>query len=368
MKNITLFNTFIHPSAHKRVGVILKSGFLGEGAVVKEFEDRLAKELGFLNPVTVNSGTSALHLALVLAGVSRGDEVVLPAQTFIATGLAVLYVGAKPIFADIQYKTGNIDPRGIEKKITPKTKAIMPVHWNGYPCDMDEIKQIARKHKLVVIEDAARALGAKYKNRPIGSISDMTCFSFQAIKHLTTGDGGAICFKSKKFADEAKVRRWFGIDRAKSKPTILGERDSKISRIGYKYHLNNYEAALGLANLEGFKKRIARRRKIADFYKKNLAKTQGITLFEEKRDRKSAYFLFGFHVERRLDFIKTMRSRGVPVTIDTLGIDRQPIFAKFKVPLPVKDRFNETQINIPCHNGLTQEQIRHIVSSIKKGW
>lgn len=353
MKNITLFNTFIHPLARKRVGAI---------------EDRLAKELGFLNPVTVNSGTSALHLALVLAGVGRGDEVILPAQTFIATGLAVLYVGAKPVFAGIQYETGNIDPKDVEKKITPKTKAIMPVHWNGYPCDTDEINQFARKRKLVVIEDAARALGSKYKDKPIGSISDMTCFSFQAIKHLTTGDGGAICFKSKKLADEARVLRWFGINRAKSKPTILGERDFKISKIGYKYHLNNYEAALGLANLEGFKKRVAKRQRIASFYKKNLAKIQGITLFEEKADRKSAYFLFGFHVEKRLDFIKAMKSRGIPVTVDTLGINHQPIFAKFKVPLPVKDRFNQTQINIPCHDGLTNEQVWHIVNSIKKGW
>ena len=367
-QNISLFNTYINLSAFKKVRSVLDSTFLSEGAMVKKFENQLSQKLGLLNPVTVNSGTSALHLALILAGIRPGDEVILPSQTFVATGLAVLYVGAKPVFADIQYETGNIDPRDIEKKITRKTKAILPVHWNGYPCDMDEIKRITKKYDLVVIEDAARALGSTYKNRPIGSISDITCFSFQAIKHLTTGDGGAVCFKSKMTAGEARVMRWFGIDRAKSKPSILGERDFKISKLGYKYHLNDYEAALGLANLEGFKKRLARRQQIANFYKKNLTKIGGITLFEEKPDRKSAYFLFGFHVEKRLDFIQAMKSRGVPVTVDTLGIARHPIFSKFRASLPNNSHFNKTQINIPCHDGLSRKGFEHIVESIKKGW
>jgi perosamine synthetase len=171
---------------------------LSEGRLVKEFEEKLEKELGLKNPIAVNSGTSALHLAIVLAGIGPGDEVILPAQTFIATGLVIAQEKAVPVFADIQYKTGNIDPNKIEEKITKKTKAILVVHWGGTPCDMDEIHTIAKKHKLVVIEDAAHALGATYKKRPIGSISDFTCFSFQAIKHLTTGDGGAVCVKDPK--------------------------------------------------------------------------------------------------------------------------------------------------------------------------
>ena len=145
-KIIPIFNTYIAPEATARVGEVLNSGFLSEGLLVKEFEKKLADELGFINPVAVNSGTSALHLSLVLAGVKPGDEVICPAQTFVATALAIMQEKAVPIFADIQYRTGNIDPLSIEQKITPKTKVIVVVHWGGYPCDMDEIQAIAHKH------------------------------------------------------------------------------------------------------------------------------------------------------------------------------------------------------------------------------
>ena len=341
---------------------------LSEGKLVKEFEDKLASDLGWINPVALNSGTSALHLALVVAGVGKGDEVIIPSQTFIATGLAVLYVGATPVFVDIEYATGNIDVADIAKKITTKTKAIIPVHWNGYPCDMKAINLLAKKNGLIVIEDAARALGATYENKPIGSLSDFTCFSFQAIKHLTTGDGGALCCKSAKAYEEAQILRWFGIDRAKAKPSILGERVFSIDRIGYKYHLNNFSAALGLANLNGIKKRLTRRQKIAKKYKIEFSKLPGITLFQEDYRRTSAYFLFGFHVERREDFIQALKERGVPTTVDTLGVARHPVFAKYKIQLPVNDHFNETQINIPCHDALTDEEVKYIIASIKKGW
>src|SRR5262249_43887055 len=157
------------------------------------FEQELATTLGLIRPVAVNSGTSALHLALEVAGVGSGDEVILPAQTFVASGLSILMCDAAPVFADIQPFTGNIDPGSVRAKITARTKAIMPVHWGGYPCDMDEINAIARGHDLAVIEDAAHALGAIYKGRPVGALSRFTAFSFQAIKHLTTGDGGALC-------------------------------------------------------------------------------------------------------------------------------------------------------------------------------
>ena len=146
-----------------------------------------------MRPVAVNSGTSALHLASAVADVGPGDEVILPPQTFVASAATILMCGAKPVFADIQPYTGNLDPQSLRVHITPRTKAVMPVHWGGYPCDMDEINAIAREHDLAVVEDAAHALGATYKGKPVGSLSRFTAFSFQAIKHLTTGDGGALC-------------------------------------------------------------------------------------------------------------------------------------------------------------------------------
>lgn len=367
--NIPLFNTYIHPSARERVGAVLASTFLSEGKLVKEFEVQLNTTLGATNPIAVNSGTSALHLALLLAGIGPGDEVVLPAQTFIATGLAILYCGATPVFADIQYETGNIDPAAIREKITSRTKAIMPVHWMGYPCDMDEIHAIAQKYDLRVIEDAAHAPGAIYKSQAIGSISDFTCFSFQAIKHITTGDGGAVCAKDPKHTQQGFIRRWFGIDRANAQPTILGERAYDAHAVGFKYHMNDYEAALGLANLENFPDRMAHRRKLAAQYRSGLMAINGIQLFEEKSNRQSAYWTFGFHVpERREDFIRALKSRGVPSTVHYLGIDRNTLFGGIQSHLENQRRFDNSQIHLPLHDAMDSEVVDTIIKAVKLGW
>ena len=245
-REITFFHTLVSPRAVQLVTQVLESGWLSEGRIVQQFEAALAARLGLCRPVAVNSGTAALHLALALTGVGPGDEVILPAQTFVATGLVILMQGAKPVFADINPLTGNISPTSIAEKITEHTKAIMPVHWGGYPCDLDEINAIADRYDLAVIEDAAHALGATYKGHPIGAISRFTAFSFQAIKHLTTGDGGALCCTDETDSRASVVRRWFGIDRATSQPSILGEREYDITDIGYKYHMNDVAAALGL--------------------------------------------------------------------------------------------------------------------------
>src|ERR1035437_1301322 len=213
---MNFFYTHISSEAKEYVNRVLDTTFISAGKIAEQFEKELERILKLNQVVTVNSGTSALHLGLDIAGIKEGDEVIIPAQTFIATGLSVLMLKAVPVFADIQPDTGNIDPVSIEKKITSRTKAIIPVHWGGYPCDMDEINAIASNYKLKVIEDAAHAVGASYKGDSIGTISDFTAFSFQAIKHLTTGDGGALCCKETKDYLGAKHKRWFGIDRENS--------------------------------------------------------------------------------------------------------------------------------------------------------
>lgn len=366
--NIPIFNTFIDPSAKEKVSKVLDSTFLSEGAMVVEFEKQLESQLGLSHPVAVNSGTSSLHLALVIAGIKEGDEVILPAQTFVATGLVILQQKAIPVFADIDYATGNISPASIEQKITPKTKAIMPVHWAGYPCEMDEIGKIAEKHHLAVIEDAAHALGATYHSKPIGTISDHTCFSFQAIKHVTTGDGGAVCSLSQKDKTNALAKRWFGIDRANSKPSILGEREYDISELGYKYHMNDYSAALGIANLENFKDRLTRRRDIAQKYRDAFKNISGISLFEYASDRESAYWLFGMHVENRERFILALKEKGITASVIHQGIDRNSIFGGKREDLANQRKFDKTQIHIPIHDGLADEQINYIIKTIKAGW
>lgn len=362
------FNTHISQKAIALANQVLKSGWLSEGRMVKQFEESLTDHLGLKNPVALNSGTSALHLALAIAGVQPDDEVILPAQTFVATGLVILQQYAKPVFADIQYKTGNIDPNSIREKITDKTKAIIPVHWGGYPCDMDEINAIAKEHNLMVVEDAAHALGATYKGKPIGSISDFTAFSFQAIKHLTTGDGGALCCIDHENHHQAKTRRWFGIDRANSKPSILGEREYDISNLGYKYHMNDLAAAIGLGNLEDFLLGLQRRRGIAAIYRNELKNVPGLELLDYQEDRESAYWLFTVLVEGRENFIRKLKEVDIPASVVHLRIDHNSVFGGITPNLLNQEKFNKNQVAIPIHEKLSNVELENIVSHIQTGW
>jgi len=362
------FNTKISLRAIELATQVLHSGWVSEGKMVKEFETALASRLGLQNPVAVNSGTSALHLALAIAGVGPGDEVILPAQTFVATGLVILMQGATPVFADIDPRTGNISPPSIQEKITPRTKAIMPVHWGGYPCEMDEIAALAQKHGLAVIEDAAHALGATYHGRPVGVLSRFTAFSFQAIKHLTTGDGGALCCSEAEDARAAVVRRWFGIDRQNSQPSILGEREYDITEIGYKYHMNDLAAAVGLGNLEDFPARLARRQQIGGYYRQELKGIAGLKLLDLRSDRTHAYWLFTVLVERREDFIRRLAEAGIPASVVHLRIDHNSVFGGIRTDLPGQAEFNERQVAIPLHEGLDEKAAAKIVSAIQAGW
>ena len=366
--NIPIFNTYINAGAKEMVSHVLQSTFLSEGVVVKEFEEKLARELGLLNCVTVNSGTSALHLALVIAGVGPGDEVIIPAQTFVATGLVVLQQAAKVVFADIDYSNGNISVESIRQKITSKTKVIMPVHLGGYPCDMDEINTLAKQHNIIIIEDAAHALGARYKDKFIGELSDYTCFSFQAIKHLTTGDGGALAISDIFKYKEAVTRKWFGIDRDSAALSELGERQYDIGQLGFKYHLNNYAAALGLGNLADFNERMKKRRKIAAFYDEELDDVSGIHPFNYKKDRESAYWLYGFHVENRSDFLRALKAKSIIASVVHQRIDRNSIFGGKVKDLANQEKFDKTQIHIPIHDGIDISKAEYIIKSIKEGW
>lgn len=365
---IPIYTTYLNPKCIDFVTETLHSTFLSEGKRVKEFENAISQTLGMINPIALNSGTSALHLAVVLAGIGQGDEVIIPAQTFVATGLIVIQQGAKPVFADVNYNTGNIDIESIKSKITSKTKAIIPVHWGGMPCDMDEINQVAKENNLIVIEDAAHAPGAKYKGKFIGSISDYTCFSFQAIKHITTGDGGAVGCLSTQKANEGFTRRWFGIDRSNSKPSFLGERQYDISLLGYKYHMNDYAATLGLANISDYWERNERLKNIATYYRKELNLIPGIDLWDAPSDRESAWWLFGMHVQKRDDFIKALAERGVTASVVHQRIDRNSIFGGIRRDLVNQEKFDNTQVHIPLHAGIFEKDASFIVDAIKKGW
>lgn len=368
---MNLFHTHVGKGAMSAALNVLASGMLSEGSAVKQFEDELTTQLGFVNPVAVNSGTSALHLALnAIPHHSERDEVILPAQTFVATGLAVLYAGFVPVFADIDVETGNIDWRDVDRKLTGRTRAVIGVDWAGYPCDMRELQNIpfCRTNDLFLIQDCAQSLGAVYLGQPTGQIyPDFACFSFQATKHLTTGDGGAVTC-----TNDASVRmiyraRWFGIDRDSDVPNELGERQYTLRTIGYKYHMNNVAAAIGLGNLDGFQDRLMKRIQNAKTYDAHFRNVGGITLMNYATDRQSSYWIYPMRVERRADFVRAMKARGVPVSVVHQRIDRHPIFGGLQ-DLPGQALFDGTQINLPVHDGLTNEDVSQVIDAVRRGW
>lgn len=367
-KRIPILAVYVSERAIERVVATLRSGYVGDGPVVREFEAKVANMVGARHTVAVNSCTSALSLALALYNIGPGDEVITTAQTFVATSHVILAAGARPVYADVQYMTGNLGPTDIEHRITPRTKAILPVHWAGYPCDMDEILAIAARHNLPVIEDAAQAFGAVYRGKPIGSISPITCLSFQAVKQLTTVDGGMLCIQDDELAEAARRRRWFGIDRIKRKPTLLGEPEWDITEVGYKYHMNDVAASLGTVHMDEFPVIHRRLAEIAARYRTELADVPGLTLFEAKPDRESAYWTLCVHVERREDFARAVQSRGVDASVIHSRIDNNTVFGPRRGDLPNLERLNATMICLPLHYLLTDEDVECVIGSVRKGW
>jgi perosamine synthetase len=362
------FHSHVSQAAIDLVTETLRSTFISEGQLARRFEEELARTLGLVRPVAVNSGTSALHLGLVVAGIGPGDEVILPPQTFVASGMAILMCGAKPVFADIQPRTGNIDPASVRSMITKRTKAIMPVHWGGYPCDMDEINGIAHEYGLAVLDDAAHALGATYKGRPVGSLSRLTAFSFQAIKHLTTGDGGALCCREECDYHEARRLRWFGIDRERDLPSVLGERVHDLDRVGFKYHLNDLAAAVGLGNLPDVPDTVAWHRKVDSIYLGRLRGIPGFTLLDRSADREGSCWFFTVLVEDREGFVRALKSRNIPVSVVHQRIDRNRVFGGIRSDLPGQRLFDDHQIALPIHSGLTEEDVDIIIRRVTDGW
>jgi perosamine synthetase len=368
MSLIPIFQPSVPESVVERVAATLRAGWLSEGQHVRKFEEMFARKFNLPHALALNSGTAALHLAVLGAGVGPDDEVIIPAQTFVATATAVLMAGGTPVFADIQPGGPNIDPADVERRITPRTKAIIVVHYGGYPCDMDEINAVAQKHRLKVIEDAAHALGASYRGRPVGALGDFAIFSFQAIKQLTTGDGGMLVCREAEAHQTAYRLRWFGIDRANRKPSPLGQPEWDITELGYKYHMNDVAAAMGLAQLEVFDAAQARRQSLHRLYRSELANVPGLTLLEEKTDRTSGCWLFTIRVERRLEFIRAVKSRGVDCAVWHQRIDRNSLFGGERPNLPNQAQFNDEQVSIPCRATLSDAEAKTVLEAVTAGW
>jgi len=339
----------------------LHSGYITQGPKVEEFEGRVASFLGTDNVVALNSGTSALTLALRLADTKPGDEVISTAMTCTATNLPVLNCGATLLFADVDPISGNISPESIEKLITKKTKAILFVDWGGMPADLHEIVSIAKAHNLKVIEDAAHAFGAEYEGKKIGTIADFTCFSLQAIKHITTGDGGILTCKDTKDYERAKVLRWFGIDR--SKLGLDTRIDQDITEPGYKFHMNDLSATIGIAQMDYIDRIIQSHRKNAAYFDQHLDKY--FVRQSEGTDRKSAWWLYTLllpSMKERDEFKVFAMKKFIQANQVHKRNDEYTIFKDVKhKKLTGVDYFADRMVCIPVHWGLSDHDLKAIV-------
>lgn len=341
----------------------VKSGWVSSlGSYITEFEEKFAKYIGTKYALTTNNGTTALHLALVSLGIKEDDEVIVPDLTFIAPANAVTYTGAKPVFADINPETWCIDPVDIEKKITKKTKAIIPVHLYGHPADMDAINEIANKYGLYVIEDAAEAHGAVYKGKKVGSLGNCGIFSFYGNKIITTGEGGMLTTNDESLYERAKFLR----DHAMSK-----ERRYWHTEVGFNYRMTNIQAALGLAQLKRIDELIEKKRQIFNWYKEFLCDINSITLNPEKEWAKNVFWMvcivLGNEVSMSRDeLMHILKIKGIDTRPFFYPISEMPMYKNKSIyNNPITKRISERGINLPSGVNLTKEEITYIVKTIK---
>ena len=367
--NIVLFYPHVSDSAKKSVMETLDSRWIGQGPKVKLFEEGFSKKFGSNRPaIAVGSGTDALHLSYILAGLKSGDEVIAPVFTCTATNIPFLYMDVKINFADIDSDTMNMDIDHVRQLMNQNVKAIVCVHYGGLPCDMDELQSIADEWGVPIIEDAAHAVGAKYKGRDIGSISDFTMFSFQAIKHITTGDGGMLILKDQELADKAERIRWFGIDR-NAKQAGIWEND--IRDIGYKYQMTDIAAAMGIASLNEFDENLELRKMLFRAYEDELVDCERLKIVGSGfEDREHGAWLFTVIVEERFTLQKKLRDNGIESNQVHFHNDRYSIFKEFadgKV-FPNMDKVEDNYLVLPLHTKMTLADVKKICKVIKLGW
>jgi len=364
---IVLFYPHVPESAIEEVAKVLRSRWIGQGPKVELFEDEFEQKFAKGGKaISVGSGTDALHLAYILAGIKEGDEVIAPVFTCTATNIPFLYMGVKVVFADIDAHTLNIDVNHVRRLITPKTKAIVCVHYGGLPCDMDELHEIANSYNIPVIEDAAHALGAKYKGRYIGEISPFTMYSFQAIKSLTTGDGGMLVIRDKDLIEKAKRIRWFGIDRSAKQKGIW---ENDITEIGYKYQMTDISAAIGLASLKEIDNTLQHRKILLSEYSRGLKGVDGIRFIGDGyTDREHAAWLCTVIVERRLDFQRKLRENKIESNQVHYRNDRYTVFGGRTDQFPNMDAIEDKYLVLPLHTKMSIDDVRFICSVAKSGW
>ncbi len=354
----------------------LRSGWLGTGPKTAEFEEQIAQFVGAKHGLALNSCTAGLHLSLLACGIGPGDEVITTPLTFSATVNSIIHSGATPVFVDVDFDTANIDPGKIESVITPRTRAIMPVHMYGRPCEMDEILDIAKRHNLYVIEDAAHALGAEYKGRRIGSLSDLTCFSFYVTKNITTGEGGMITTNNTPFAKKIKVSALHGLSKhAWQRYSDRGYDHYEVLLPGFKYNMTDMQASLGLHQMRRIEQNDRRRQEIWDLYSESFKDLPVTTPAPIPPDIKHARHLYTILVDRersgidRDAFRQALHQRGIGTGVHFLPVHAHKFYAdRFGITasdFPNTEYIGVRTVSLPLSTRLTDSEVSRIVQSVR---
>ncbi|MBI2054115.1 MAG: UDP-4-amino-4,6-dideoxy-N-acetyl-beta-L-altrosamine transaminase [Candidatus Staskawiczbacteria bacterium] len=349
----------------KAVVKVLRSDWLTQGPAVKQFEESLVKYCNAKYAVAVSTGTAALHLAYLAAGLDVGDEVITTPNTFAATTNMLLAVGAKPIFCDIRLDNYNIDESKIEALITPKTKAIVPVHFGGHPCNMDKILNVAKKHNLLVIEDACHALGASYKNKKIGGIGDMSVFSFHPVKSITTGEGGAILTNKPDFYKKLAHLRTHGITKDENGFNVM-------TALGYNYRITDIQTALGISQLKKLDKFVKARQLVFNAYKTELANIKEIYTPSLMKSSVSSNHLFVIRTKdpaKRDPLASFLKQNGIGVNFHYPTVYSHPYYRQNgyqNITLQNADLYHNSCVTLPLYVSLTKKQVKHVCDKIKE--
>lgn len=352
---------------------VLRSAWITTGPKVAEFEKAMADFVGARHAVAFSSGTAALHAAAFAAGLQAGDEAVTTPLTFCATANAVLYQGATPVFADVRPDTLTIDPDDVERRLTRRTKALLPVDYAGHPADLDRLHALADRHGLIVIEDAAHALGAEYRGRRVGGISHMSVFSFHPVKHLTTGEGGMVTTDDAKFAARLTTFRNHGIDSDARTRQAEGQWQYEMTMLGYNYRLTDLGCALGLSQLPRMAANVARRRVIAGAYQEALSQVPGVQLPITLPDVSHAWHLYPIRVSAALDraeVFRALRAEGLGVNVHYVPVHLHPYyrnrFGYSGGEFPLAEAAYAQLISLPMFHGMSDADVDDAITATTK--